>query len=279
MKTQEKTQEEPGRSPATQPPGPTTAFTLIELLVVIIIIAILAALLLPALANAKDQGLRTQCVNNQHQISLAVHMYSTDNQSWLPFCNWDGGTAPGQGWLYTGTCPKVITGTVTSPLMSPNTPWKGGSLWGSIGNNQSYLCPKDIKSQFYSQRNNQLSSYVWNGSVAGFDSTNGYVSCKTTQAWTPMCYLFWEPDDQSPNTGAFEFNDGANFPGPNGNGGNEGIGLLHNKTGGIITRIDGGVEFITSTNFFNISQLPAGDGPGPGGKSVLWWSPFSANGH
>jgi hypothetical protein len=94
-----------------------------------------------------------------------------------------------------------------------------------------------------------------------------------------MVFLFWEPDDQAPGMGAFEFNDGANYPGANTSGNNEGIGLLHNKTGGAITRVDGGVQFISSTNFFKDSTTPSGAGPGPGGKTFLWWSPFSKDGH
>ena len=47
-------------------------FTLVELLVVMSIIAMLAAMLMPAVNAARETARRTQCINNQRNVVLAL---------------------------------------------------------------------------------------------------------------------------------------------------------------------------------------------------------------
>ncbi len=59
------------------------AFTLVELLVVLAIIGLLAAMLLPALAQARQKSLSTQCAGNLRQWGLAYQMYVNDYEDYL----------------------------------------------------------------------------------------------------------------------------------------------------------------------------------------------------
>ena len=112
--------------------GTRRAFTLIELLVVIAIIAILAAMLLPALAKAKERARRVQCLNNLHQVLIALNTYALDSKDKLPIYPpntgawaWDMPSGVTDQMLNSGLQKKTFYCPGTAPRFSDNDNFSG----------------------------------------------------------------------------------------------------------------------------------------------------------
>lgn len=234
-------------SHASRPCGRPAGFTLIELLVVIAIIAILAALLLPALAKAKAQALRTQCLSQQKQIGLAVHMYANDFQDYAVYPNW-GINNP--GWLYTPNPPgSGPPPWPSAPPADPNFAYSSGLLFDYVGKNwKIYHCPADpTNAPNWSLRLNRLSTYVMQGAVVGYPDKPPYgkKTHKLPQMKTEG-YMMWEPAD-IPGS----YNDASSKP-----DNTEGPSTRH-KIGCVITCYDGHSQLLKFQTFmYQVNQKP-----------------------
>lgn len=116
-------------------------FTLVELLVVIAIIAILAALIMPAFSKARMRSQAIACLNNTHQLGVALQLYTDDHESYLPYnlvmkpsasrtnLNWVNNV---MSWEVTDT-----DNTNTATIINAGL---GGYVSGNTG---IYRCPAD----------------------------------------------------------------------------------------------------------------------------------------
>jgi prepilin-type N-terminal cleavage/methylation domain-containing protein/prepilin-type processing-associated H-X9-DG protein len=133
-------------------------FTLVELLVVIAIIGILVALLLPAIQAARESARRSSCLNNLHQIGVAMHSHHAA-QKVFPYGANDGDCEPGTppremlGWriqllpymeyqsLYDELLPIAAASKGTSCVKPEQRPWDQTPLQQQ--HLSEYVCPSE----------------------------------------------------------------------------------------------------------------------------------------
>jgi prepilin-type N-terminal cleavage/methylation domain-containing protein/prepilin-type processing-associated H-X9-DG protein len=151
-------------------------FTLVELLVVIAIIGVLVALLLPAIQAARESARRTQCINQIHQLTVALQNHHDTKKGFPPgVINNDGNlfSYPRLTWMMH-TFPFMEEGAVFGAFNMKAPKGCAGGVWldpvnyPAVSKSMSVLlCPTDGEGELY-HNHPGCGGQVARGNYAGF---------------------------------------------------------------------------------------------------------------
>lgn len=271
-----------------------SGFTLLELLVVIGIICILISLLLSVISSARQSAQRSTCQQNLRNLMTAIIAYTTDNDGWLPYCNWNdnidnSGTTPpcyGAGWLYSslnlrkGSSVPSIATAWNGLRLPPVEGVQSGVIYPYLKTLTSYHCSAEEQQLWTGQES--LTTYVMNGAEWCYAPTKAntladFYSGKESSPGHPANPGTRTPQFPNPTTSAFliermnqmlyaqnNVTVVTNSP-PAGAPNEYTLTTRHNK-GGNVAMLDGHVEFWMPAEYnMWVAQITK---PGP-----LWYNP------
>jgi len=125
------------------------AFTLVEILTVIAILVVLAAIAFPVYGSVRRRGDHTACADNLHQLGVAITLYASDHEGWVP----PAISVVGR-FLGSGMAPDSEIEAMPSVLRNAMAPYvKNDAIW---------FCPADgwkgTDTMYLAQRH-RLTSY------------------------------------------------------------------------------------------------------------------------
>lgn len=239
-------------------PTQRRGFTLIELLLVISIIAVLIAMTLPTLAAARRSAQSVQCGNNMKSLMLVTTTYAFESKSFLPYTNSASGEAmsnpdrwSGAGWLYKGPINTGLGNDYSEERREEGVLWE---LLGGVG--ETYHCPLDDAVNQDTNDTRNMSSYVMNRAINGWNETLPERPAHSYDAFRLPAdsVVMWEGDEtfsdpvtqQAGMAGTGHWNDGNNDPD------SQGPSVRHNASG-TIGFLDGHVESWSWLTYFEIA--------------------------
>lgn len=138
-------------------------FTLIELLVVIGILGLLVALLLPAVMEARETARRASCMNNQHNLALAIVNFEQTRRHYPGYRNLQAFTPDGMArsisWVFP-LLPYFEQSTVHFNHGERGPADQRGQL-PNVGIS-ILVCPSDTLAEAAEQYEKSFNSYIVN---------------------------------------------------------------------------------------------------------------------